>query len=64
MLKWLYCKILGTSCAWKTIHTERYQRDAYGIHVGVTPRRVLCETHAQQCAKCGAVRSKDIQLTA
>ena len=63
MLKWLYCKIFGTSCVWKTISTERYQRDAYGVHVGVAPRRVLCEMHVQKCDTCGELRNKEVQLS-
>jgi hypothetical protein len=62
MWKWLSCKLWGTRCVWRTTHTERYTRDAHGVYVNVTPPRVLCERHTQQCDTCGARRTCEVRL--
>jgi hypothetical protein len=62
MWKWLICKLWGTSCVWHTIHTVRYQRDAYGVYLNAHAPRILCETHTQKCVSCGEIRTREVQL--
>lgn len=62
MWKWIKCKFVGSLCEWRTTHTERYEREAYGIYVNTLPPTVRCETHTQKCVTCGKIRSIEVQL--
>lgn len=57
MLKWLMCKIVGTSCAWKKVHERTHHRPAYGMYVNTAPDQVSELIVVQTCEKCGKYRS-------
>ena len=57
MLKWLMCKIVGTSCAWKNVQEREHRRPAWGIYMNVHPEMVTELIVVQTCAKCGKYRS-------
>lgn len=62
MWRWIKCRLWGTVCVWRPVHTERYVREADGLYVNVQVPRIRCELITQRCETCGHIRSREVIL--